>query len=138
MKLIPSGLGWTLVLKTLLLIAAGGAIGAVMRFLTQATVYEIAGRGFPYGTLTVNVLGSFLMGLLSIFLVEKFNLSAEWHLAILVGVLGSFTTFSTFSIETLVLFEQGDLFKAMSNILLSVTLCIVSVWVGAYLAKQIV
>ena len=125
-------------LKTLLLIAAGGAIGAVMRFLTQATVYEIAGRGFPYGTLTVNVLGSFLMGLLSIFLVEKFNLSAEWHLAILVGVLGSFTTFSTFSIETLVLFEQGDLFKAMSNILLSVTLCIVSVWVGAYLAKQIV
>lgn len=125
-------------LKTLLLIAAGGAIGAVMRFLTQATVYEIAGRGFPYGTLTVNVLGSFLMGLLSIFLVEKFNLSAEWHLAILVGVLGSFTTFSTFSIETLVLFEQGDLFKAMTNILLSVTLCIVSVWVGAYLAKQIV
>lgn len=125
-------------LKTLLLIAAGGAIGAVMRFLTQATVYEIAGRGFPYGTLTVNVLGSFLMGLLSIFLVEKFNLSAEWHLAILVGVLGSFTTFSTFSIETLVLFEQGDLFKAMTNILLSVTLCIVSVWLGAYLAKQIV
>ncbi len=125
-------------LKTILLIAAGGAIGAVMRFLTQATVYEIAGRGFPYGTLTVNVLGSFLMGLLSIFLVEKFNLSAEWHLAILVGVLGSFTTFSTFSIETLVLFEQGDLFKAMTNILLSVTLCIVSVWVGAYLAKQIV
>lgn len=125
-------------LKTLLLIAAGGAIGAVMRFLTQATVYEIAGRGFPYGTLTVNVLGSFLMGLLSIFLVEKFNLSAEWHLAILVGVLGSFTTFSTFSMETLVLFEQGDLFKAMTNILLSVTLCIVSVWVGAYLAKQIV
>ena len=125
-------------LKTLLLIAAGGAIGAVMRFLTQATVYEIAGRGFPYGTLTVNVLGSFLMGLLSIFLVEKFNLSAEWHLAILVGVLGSFTTFSTFSMETLVLFEQGDLFKAMTSILLSVTLCIVFVWVGAYLAKQIV
>jgi len=125
-------------LKTLLFIAVGGALGAVLRFLTQVTVYEIAGRSFPYGTLTVNVLGSFLMGLLSIFLVEKFNLSTEWHMAILVGVLGSFTTFSTFSIETLVLFEQGDLFKAMTNILLSVTLCIGSVWVGAYLAKQIV
>ncbi len=125
-------------IKTLLFIAIGGAFGAVMRFLSQATVYELVGKTFPYGTLFVNVTGSFLMGLLSIFLVEKFNLSAEWHLAILVGVLGSFTTFSTFSIETLVLFEQGDVFKAMTNILLSIVLCIIAVWVGAYLAKQLV
>ena len=125
-------------IKTLLFIAVGGAFGAIMRFLSQATVYELVGKTFPYGTLFVNVTGSFLMGLLSIFLVEKFNLSAEWHLAILVGVLGSFTTFSTFSIETLVLFEQGDVFKAMTNILLSIVLCIIAVWVGAYLAKQFV
>lgn len=124
--------------KTLIFIAIGGALGAVMRFLSQATVYELVGRTFPFGTLFVNVSGSFLMGLLSIFLVEKFNLGAEWHLAILVGVLGSFTTFSTFSIETLVLFEQGDLLKAMTNILLSVVLCISAVWAGAYLAKQLV
>ncbi len=125
-------------LKTLMFIAVGGAFGAVMRFLSQATVYELFGRAFPFGTLFVNVTGSFLMGLLSVFLVEKFNLSAEWHLAILVGVLGSFTTFSTFSIETLVLFEQGDLLKAMTNVLLSVVLCVTAVWVGAYLAKQFV
>ena len=124
--------------KTLLFIAIGGALGAVMRFLSQATVYELVGEGFPFGTLFVNVSGSFLMGLLSIFLVEKFSLSAEWHLAILVGVLGSFTTFSTFSLETLVLFEQGDLLKAFSNILLSVVLCISAVWAGAYMAKQLV
>ena len=124
--------------KTLMLIALGGSVGAVMRFLTQVTVYELAGRSFPYGTLVVNVVGSFLMGLLSIFLVEKFNLGAEWHMAILIGVLGSFTTFSTFSIETLVLFEQGDIIKAMSNIILSVTLCVGSVWTGAYFAKQLV
>lgn len=124
--------------KTLLFIAIGGAFGAILRFLSQATVYELVGRSFPLGTLFVNVTGSFLMGLMSIFLVEKFNLSAEWHLAILVGLLGSFTTFSTFSIETLVLFEQGDLFKAMSNILLSIVLCIAAVWAGAYLAKQMV
>jgi fluoride exporter len=125
-------------LKTLMFIAAGGALGAVMRFLSQATVYELVGKTFPFGTLFVNVTGSFLMGLLSIFLVEKFNLSAEWHLAILVGVLGSFTTFSTFSLETLVLFEQGDMFKAMTNILLSVVLCVAAVWAGAFFAKQLV
>ena len=125
-------------LKTLMFIAVGGAFGAMMRFLSQATVHEFFGKAFPYGTLFVNVAGSFLMGLLSIFLVEKFNLSSDWHLAILVGLLGSFTTFSTFSIETLVLFEQGDVLKAMSNIMLSVILCVSAVWAGAYFAKQIV
>jgi len=125
-------------LKMLIFVAVGGALGAVMRFLSQAMFYQFAGKAFPYGTLFVNVSGSFLMGLLSILLVEKFNLSAEWHLAILIGVLGSFTTFSTFSMETLVLFEQGDLMKAMSNISLSVILCVGAVWLGAVLAKQII
>jgi len=125
-------------IKTLMFIAVGGAFGAIMRFLSQATIYELVGKSFPYGTLFVNVVGSFLMGLLSVVLIEKFNLSAQWHMAILVGVLGSFTTFSTFSIETLVLFEQGDLFKAFANITVSIVLCITAVWAGAFFAKQMV
>jgi fluoride exporter len=125
-------------LKTFLFIAAGGAFGAVMRFLSQATVYQVVGHSFPYGTLFVNVTGSFLMGLLTIFMVEKFQLGTEWHMAIIVGVLGSFTTFSTFSIETLTLLEQGDMMKALLNILLSVVLCISAVWAGAILARQFV
>ena len=125
-------------LKTFAFIAIGGAFGAVMRFLSQAMVHEMFGREFPYGTLFVNVVGSLLIGVASVILIEKFELSSAWHMAIIVGVLGSFTTFSTFSIETLALFEQGDMFKAFANILLSVSLCISAVWAGVWVTKQII
>jgi CrcB protein len=123
--------------KTLMFIAIGGAFGAVSRYSASLGVYSLLGRGFPYGTLLVNVAGSFLMGLLSIMLLERFNLGPEWRAAILVGFLGSFTTFSTFSIETLNLFEQGDFNRAVLNITLSLILCIVAVWFGVNLGRQL-
>ncbi|HHO59860.1 MAG TPA: fluoride efflux transporter CrcB [Thiotrichales bacterium] len=123
--------------KLLLFIASGGAIGAVSRYGASLGVYALLGRGFPWGTLFVNVAGSFLMGLLSIMLIERFSLGPEWRAAILVGFLGSFTTFSTFSIETLNLLEQGDLNRAFLNMAVSLALCLVAVWFGVSLGRQL-
>jgi len=124
-------------LKTIVLIAVAGAFGAVSRYGTALGVYSIFGRGFPYGTLFVNVAGSFLMGILSIMLLDRFNVGPEWRAAILVGFLGSFTTFSTFSIETLNLLEQGDFSRALLNMALSLSLCIMAVWLGVSVGRQL-
>jgi len=120
-----------------LAIAAGGAIGALMRFWMSSGVYALLGRGFPYGTLSVNVIGSFAMGLLTIYVVERWSLGVEWRAFLLIGLLGAFTTFSTFSIETLNLMEQTQYFKALANVLLSVLLCIAAAMAGVMLAKQL-
>jgi len=123
--------------QQLLAIAGGGAVGAVLRFIASTQVYRLFGRNFPYGTLAVNVLGSFLMGLLFILIVERGLLSAEWRSAIIVGFLGAFTTFSTFSIETLNLLESGELSRALLNIMFSVALCLVATWIGLIIGRQI-
>lgn len=120
-----------------LFIAAGGAIGALMRFWLSGGIHNLLGRDFPYGTLTVNVIGSLAMGLLYVLLYERMNISPEWRAGILIGILGAFTTFSTFSIETLNLIEAGEHIKAVSNILLSVTLCVLACWIGVIAARQL-
>ncbi|ORU92850.1 MAG: camphor resistance protein CrcB [Cycloclasticus sp. symbiont of Bathymodiolus heckerae] len=120
----------------LLAIAAGGSIGAVMRYLVSTGIYTWLGRGFPYGTLVVNVVGSLLMGLLYELFLQRLSVSPEIRAVLLVGFLGAFTTFSTFSIETINLIEQGYLLKAMTNVLASVVLCILAAWVGLQIARQ--
>ncbi len=124
-------------MQQLLAIAGGGALGAVLRFLVSSNIYRVFGRDFPYGTLVVNVLGSFLMGLLFILIVERGILSAEWRGVIIVGFLGAFTTFSTFSIETLTLLESGELSRAALNIFLSVALCLAATWLGLVMGRQL-
>ena len=124
-------------MKTILFIACGGAIGAIFRYGASLGVYSLLGRGFPYGTLFVNVTGSLLMGMLSILMIERFNVGPEWRAAILVGLLGSFTTFSTFSLETLNLLEQGDVMRAVANMALSVVVCLAAVWLGISLGRQL-
>jgi len=123
-------------MNQILAIAAGGAIGALMRFWVSSGIYTLLGRDFPYGTLAVNLLGSLIMGFLSILMLERLT-SVEWRAAILIGFLGAFTTFSTFSLETLNLLNAGETHKALLNIFLSVTLCLIATWIGMVAARQI-
>lgn len=124
-------------MKQILAIALGGAAGALLRYWTSTGIYALMGRMFPYGTLVVNVAGSLLMGFLYVLLVERLALSVEWRAALLIGLLGAFTTFSTFSMETFALFEDGERLKALANILLSVTLCLVAVWLGVMAGRRL-
>jgi len=123
-------------LTQILAIAAGGAVGAVMRYWVSTGVYSLVGRGFPYGTLAVNVAGSLLMGFLYVLLLERMTTGPELRAALLVGLLGAFTTFSTFSIETLNLIEQADFVKAGLNVLISVVACIGAAWIGLIIGRQ--
>ena len=118
-------------------IAAGGAAGALLRFWVATGVYAWLGRDFPYGTLAVNGIGSLLMGLLYVLLVERGGVGVEWRAAILIGLLGAFTTFSTFSIETLELIEAREHDKALLNISLSVAICLLAVWMGLAMGRKL-
>ena len=119
-------------------IAVGGSMGAVSRYWMSTTTYHWLGMAFPYGTLAVNLLGSLAMGFLSVLLVYRLQLSEELRIGILSGFLGSFTTFSTFAIDTLELGMDDSLTKAMIYILLSVLLCVLGALAGLLAAKQLI
>lgn len=118
-----------------LAIAVGGAAGALSRYWASNAVYGLLGRGFPWGTLAVNVLGSLIMGLLYVLLLERLTVGPEVRGLLLVGFLGAFTTFSTFSIETLTLIEQAAFVKAVLNMGVSVVACIGAAWIGVVLGR---
>ena len=118
-------------------IAAGGALGALLRYWTSTAVHGRLGSAFPYGTLTVNILGSLLMGFLYIWLTDRLGSAPAVRAFLIIGLLGAFTTFSTFSLETLVLLEEGRWLTASANVFVSVLLCLLATWIGLTLARQI-
>jgi CrcB protein len=121
----------------MLAIAAGGAIGALLRYWTSVAVHSRLGTTFPYGTLAVNVLGSLLMGFLYVWLIDRFAAGPALRAFLLIGVLGAFTTFSTFSMETLNLMEAGHPGKALVNVLVSVIVCVAAAGFGVLAARQL-
>ena len=126
------------VLMNSLLIFFGAGLGGLVRYWVSNGVYWFLGRNFPYGTLVVNVSGSFLMGLLFALIVERFDgIGPQLRALLLIGFLGGYTTFSSFSIETLNLFESGAWVDASVNIFLSVTLCIALTWLGVLGGRQL-
>jgi CrcB protein len=115
----------------------GGAFGSGARYLLAELVHRQFGRGLPWGTLTVNVIGSLLIGVLAALLVERPVTSDVPRLFGIVGVLGGFTTFSSFSLETLQLLEQGALVRALGYVLASVVVCVTCTWLGLTLVRQL-
>ncbi|MBM7071899.1 fluoride efflux transporter CrcB [Shewanella sp. 202IG2-18] len=113
----------------LVYVALGGAVGASLRYLISLFMIQVFGTGFPFGTLLVNIIGSFFMGIVYAF-GEHMHESHILKAFIGVGMLGALTTFSTFSNETLLLFQRGEWIQAFLNVLLNVGICLFMVYLG--------
>lgn len=117
-------------------IAMGGAVGACSRYLISELLAQILGRGFPFGTLIVNILGSFIMGLLIAVLEQDILPPGPWRHLLAFGFLGALTTFSSFSMDNVLLLQAGEWFKMGLNIVLNVVICIFSAWAGFQLLMR--
>jgi len=113
-------------------IALGSALGGIARYWMSGLAETHFGDAFPWGTLTVNVLGSFLIGLIATLTSSdgRFFAGVEARQFLMIGVCGGYTTFSTFSIQTLELLRNGELYRASAYVVASVLLCVIAVWLG--------
>jgi len=124
-------------MKQVMAIAAGGALGAVMRWYVAGFIQRLSGSAFPWGTLAVNVVGSFLLGFLFVWMLERVTVGELARLAVTVGFLGAFTTFSTFSLETARMLQEGAFSMALGNVLAQVLVCVTLAWLGMQLARML-
>ena len=121
--------------KALLAVGTGGALGAIARYLVFIATVHLLGRGFPFGTALVNILGSFIMGFLVEATALAWNISTETRLFLVVGFLGAFTTFSTFSMDFAVLYERSRFALCALYLSVSVFCSIGALFLGLYLAR---
>lgn len=119
----------------LLLVGLGGFVGTVVRYWLSGVIARRYGETFPWGTLAVNAIGCFLAGLLFYFLFDRFLTSPTARSVVFIGLLGGFTTFSSYGMQTFALIRDGEVSFALLNILVSNILCLFLVWLGYTLAK---
>ena len=122
---------------TVILIAIFGALGCVARYYVSGWTYEKLGWGYPWGTLAVNMAGAFLIGLIMELGLKGAAIPATLRIGLTIGFLGGLTTFSTFSYETFRLMESGRILIAFSNVIVSVTACLLFTWLGIVVAKAV-
>ena len=122
-------------IKRALLAAAGGAVGAAGRYLSGALLIRLLGPGYPWGTLFVNITGSLLMGILIGLFALRLSASQETQIFLTTGMLGGFTTFSTFALDVAVMVERKAPFQAAGYLLLSVSLSILALFAGLMLMR---
>lgn len=121
-------------IKILLAVGLGSFVGGIFRYIISVFIQSRHQSGFPYGTWAVNIIGCFIIGLIFAF-VEKGFLNTEWRLFLIAGVLGGFTTFSAFSLESVLLFKQQSIFLGLIYILSSVALGLISTLIGYSIIK---
>ena len=119
-----------------LAVALGGAVGACLRYGVNEIALNVLGKSFPFATLLVNILGSFVLGLLYGLFSSGLLATSPWRALMAIGLIGAFTTFSTFSLDTVLLIQQGDWLKAIANVLLNVLLCLTLAWLGLKLGSM--
>jgi len=124
-------------LEKYLVIAVGGSIGAILRYLTGVYSAKFFGTWLPYGTLIVNVVGSFILSFFMILFLEKLSLDPLWRLFVAVGFCGSYTTLSSITYETLSIVMDGDYVRALLNIALNFGLSFLSTFTGIVLARML-
>lgn len=123
-------------MQHLLIVAMGGALGSGMRHLVNLASLRLFGPGFPWGTLTVNIVGSLAMGLFVELLARRFGGSAELRLFVATGILGGFTTFSAFSLDAAVLYERGAVVQAALYVAASLVVAVLALFLGMWLGKN--